>query len=216
MALRGLSSYDKSIAESTTSGIQFFDNILSTGVRQGKVPAREAAARQWYRDTAKTYKRISERSLMSSGGDRLTSTPLVGQMYMFYYDAKHKDTLPYFDRFPLIFPYKKVKGGFMGLNMHYLPLQLRAKLMDALYQTANNDSYDESTRLRINYNILNSSSKFRHFKPCIKHYLTGQVRSRFLYVYPSEWDIALFLPLERFEGANKSTVYTDSRKIIRG
>jgi hypothetical protein len=100
--------------------------------------------------------------------------------------------------------------------MHYLPLQLRAKLMDALYQTANNDSYDESTRLRINYNILNSSSKFRHFKPCIKHYLTGQVKSRFLYVYPSEWDIALFLPLERFEGANKSTVYADSRKIIRG
>lgn len=216
MALRGLSSYDKTIAEQTTSGIQFFDNILSTGVRSGKIPARETAARQWYRDTAKTYRNISERGLMSSGGDRLTSQPLVGQMYMFYYDAKHKATLPYFDRFPLIFPYKKVKGGFMGLNLHYLPLQYRAKLMDALYETANNDKYDESTRLNLSYSILNNASKFKYFKPCIKHYLTGQVKSRFLYVYPSEWDIALFLPLERFEGANKSTVYADSRKIIRG
>ena len=216
MAVRGTSKRDSSIAEQTTSGIQFFDNILSTGVRSGKIPAREASARKWYRDTAKTYRNISERSLMSKGGDRLTSTPLVGQMYMFYYDAKHKATLPYFDRFPLIFPYKKVKGGFMGLNMHYLPLQYRAKLMDALYETANNSSYDETTKLRINYNILSGASKFNYFKPCIKHYLTGQVKSRFLYVYPSEWDIALFLPLERFEGANKSTVYADSRKIIRG
>jgi len=153
---------------------------------------------------------------MKQGGDRLTARPLVGSMYMFYYDAKHKATLPYFDRFPLIFPYKKVKGGFMGINMHYLPLQYRAKLMDSLYDVASNTKYDESTRLKINYKILSGASQFRYFKPCVKHYLTSQVRSRFLYVYPSEWDIALFMPLERFEGATKTQVYADSRKIIRG
>jgi len=194
-----------------------FDEILTKGVRAGQIPAREQKAREWYRDTGQTFRRrVNEKNLMSRGGDRLTSRPLVGHMYMFYYDAKHKDTLPYFDRFPLIFPYKKVKGGFMGINLHYLPLQFRAKLMDGLYDITTNNRYDESTKLRISYDLLSGAAKFKYFKPCVKHYLTGQVRSRFLYVYPSEWDIALFMPLERFQGASKATVFKDSRKIIRG
>lgn len=192
-----------------------FDEILTKGVRAGQIPAREAKARDWYRDTAQTYRRVNENQLMRSDRDRLTARPLIGQMYLFNYDAKHKDTLPYFDRFPLVFPFKKVKGGFYGLNLHYLPLQFRAKLMDSLYDVANNNRYDESTRLRINYNILNSAARFRYFKPCVKHYLTPQLRSRFLYIYPSEWDIALFLPLERFQGATKATVFKDSRQALR-
>ena len=193
-----------------------FDEILTKGIRAGQVPAREATARDWYRDTAKSYSRINEGKLMRGDADRLTARPLIGSMYMFYYDAKHKDTLPYFDRFPLIFPFKKVKGGFYGINMHYLPLQFRAKLMDELYSVANNSRYDESTRLRISYDILNNASRFRYFKPCVKHYLTSQLKSRFLYIYPSEWDIALFLPLERFQGASKSQVFADTRKLMRG
>ena len=214
-ALRG----DELLGEDARAGssVGIFDDILTKGVRAGQLPAREKQAREWYRDTAKEYRNINERNFMRSGNsDRLTSRPLVGNMYMFYYDAKHKDTLPYFDRFPLIFPYKKVPGGFMGLNLHYLPLLQRAQLMDSLYSLTSNSRYDETTRLRLNYKILESASKYKNFKPCVKHYLTGQVRSRFLYVYPSEWDIALFLPLERFVGASKQKVFRDSRRIIKG
>ena len=191
-----------------------FDDILSKGIRAGKVPAREQQSRTWYRDTANKFKTVNERNLMKGDTDRLRSQPKIGHMYMFYYDAKHKETLPYFDRFPMIFPYKKVKGGFMGINLHYLPHILRAKLMDSLYDISSNDLYDETTKLRMRYNILSSASKYKWFKPCIKHYLTTQVRSRFLYVYPAEWDIALFLPLERFSGASKSKVWSDSKKLI--
>ena len=134
---------------------------------------------------------------------------------MFYYDAKHKDTLPYFDRFPMIFPFKKVDGGFLGINLHYLPLLYRAKLMDSLYELTSNDRYDETTKLRLSYKLLESASKYKYFKPTVKHYLTDHVRSRFLYVYPSEWDIALFLPLERFQGATKQVVWSESRKAIK-
>ena len=192
-----------------------FDEILTKGVRSGQIPARESKAREWYRDTAQTYRRVNENQLMRGDTERLTARPLIGQMYLFNYDAKHKATLPYFDRFPLVFPFKKVKGGFYGINLHYLPLQYRAKLMDALYDVTNNNRYDESTRLRISYDILNQASRFRYFKPCVKHYLTPQLRSRFLYIYPSEWDIALFLPLERFQGASKATVFKDSRQALR-
>lgn len=192
-----------------------FDEILTKGVRSGQIPARENKARDWYRDTAQTYRRVNEGQLMRGDKERLTGRPLIGQMYLFNYDAKNKATLPYFDRFPLIFPFKKVKGGFYGINLHYLPLQYRAKLMDSLYDVTNNDRYDETTRLRISYDILSNASRFRYFKPCVKRYLTSQLRSRFLYIYPSEWDIALFLPLERFQGASKATVFKDSRQALR-
>ena len=192
-----------------------FDTILSKGVRSGQLPARTEASREWYRNASQEYKSVNETQLMKGGNERLTARPIVGSMYMYYYDPKHKKTLPYFDRFPLVLPYRKVEGGFMGLNLHYLPLNYRAKLMDALYDVANNDKFDETTKLKFNYNILNSASKFKYFAPCVKHYLTDHVRSRFLYVYPSEWDIALFLPLERFQGATKQKVWAESKKLIK-
>jgi len=191
-----------------------FDEILTKGVRAGQIPARTAKARDWYRKSASDYKRINDGKLLKGDADRLTARPLVGQMYMYYYDAKGKATLPYFDRFPLVFPFKKVKGGFYGLNMHYLPLPLRAKLMDALYDTASNTRFDESTRLKISYQMLESAAKYKEFQPCIKRYLTTQVRSKFMYIYPSEWDVALFLPLERFQGASKTQVWSDSKRKI--
>jgi hypothetical protein len=192
-----------------------FDEILTKGVRSGQIPARESKARDWYRDTASSYKRVNENKLMKGDRDRLTSRPLLGQMYLYSYEAKHAKTLPYYDRFPLVFPFKKVKGGFYGINLHYLPLAYRAKLMDALYEISSNNRYDETTKLKLSYDVLSSASRFRYFKPCVKRYLTSQLRSQFLYIYPSEWDIALFLPLERFQGATKSTVFADSRRALR-
>jgi hypothetical protein len=193
-----------------------FDEILAKGVRSGQIPAREQTSRDWFRKTASSFGRVNENQLLKGGSERLRTNISIGSMYMYTYDAKHKKTLPYFDRFPLVFPFKKVSGGFMGINLHYLPLPYRAKLMDSLYSISNNNRYNETTKIGMTYNILNGSSKFRYFKPCIKKYLTTQLRSKFLYVYPSEWDIALFLPLERFEGAGKSKVHADSRNIIRG
>ena len=84
-----------------------FDEILTKGVRAGQIPAREATARDGYRDTVKTYGRVNEGKLMKGDADRLTSRPSVGQMYMYFYEAKTKETLPYFDRFPLVFPFAK-------------------------------------------------------------------------------------------------------------
>lgn len=194
-----------------------FDDILVQGVRAGKIPARTQDARNWFRETAGKIKRIrNEGRMHRSEPERLTKVPLVGGMYLFYYDPKYKEELPYYDRYPLIFPYKKVPGGFYGLNLHYLPLQFRARLMDGLYDFANNSRYDESTKLRMNYQLLNATSKTRFFSPCVKHYLNDHVTSQFMYVYPSEWDIALFLPLERFQKKTKSQVWADTKRIIGG
>jgi hypothetical protein len=111
-----------------------FDEILLRGIRSGQAPARTAAAREWYREQAKGIARTTRNR---SQGDKLikeltgdTNRPQddrfrMGNMYLFSYDPKHKDTLPYYDRFPLIFPINKAKGGFLGITMHYLTPILR-------------------------------------------------------------------------------------------
>ena len=191
-----------------------FDEVLTKGVRAGQMPARTEDARKWYRDTAQSYKRLDERSIMKSDTARLTNTIMIGSMYMYYYDPKHKATLPYYDRFPMIFPFRVESDRFWGLNLHYLPHTLRARLMDALYDTATNQRFDESTKLRMSYKMLQSASKIKFFEPCVKQYLYSQLNSKFLYVYPSEWDIALFLPLERFAKASKTQVWSQSKKMV--
>lgn len=190
-----------------------FDEIITKGVRSGQVPARTQQAREWYRATASGYKRISE-GRFNRDPNRQTSTIMPGSMYMFHYDPKYKETLPFYDRFPLIFPFKVSGGHFWGINLHYIPPQARAILMDNLYDLANNKRYDESTRLRLSYDVLNSASKFRHFKPCVKQYLFSHLESRFIYIYPSEWDIAIFLPTERFQKSTKSGVWKNSSAQI--
>lgn len=205
---------------------RLFTDILAKGIRAGQVPARTEKAREWYRNQARRANSAKdlntegsitgENILKTSGNKSKVANQVIGNMYLFRYDPKHKDTLPYYDRYPLVFPINKAKGGFLGINMHYLPPTLRAELMDALYSTVTNKKFDESTRLKISYDILNKAKKFRLFKPTIKHYLGKHVKTRFVYMNPSEWDIALFLPLQEFVGASKQKVWADSRKIVRG
>jgi hypothetical protein len=186
-----------------------FDTIITQGVRAGQIPARTDAARTWYRNAAAGKSRINERKMMREA-ERLTSKIFPGSMYMFFYDPKYKDTLPFYDRFPLIFPFRVESDRFWGINLHYLNLQHRAVLMDGLYDLSNNNRYDETTKLRLSYSMLNRAAKFRYFKPCVKQYLFDQTQSRFMYIYPSEWDIALFLPTERFQKATKGSVHSQS------
>jgi hypothetical protein len=169
-------------------------------------------ANLWLREQAQSINSVSNpKQLLTKQTDRMVT---VGRMYLFMYDPKMKDELPYYDRFPLIFPFRRVQGGFYGINMHYLPHMMRAKLMDSLYALANNKNYDDTTKLRLSYQLLHSASKYRFFEPCVKHYLNSQVRTRFLWVPADQWETALFLPLERFVGATKQQVWRDSRRMV--
>ena len=190
-----------------------FDTIITQGVRSGQIPARTNSARDWFRDTAGKMNRINEREMMKGDISRMTTQPLLGSMYMFYYDPKWKDELPYYDRFPLIFPYKKVKGGFMGLNLHYLPPILRAKMLDALMDIQSSPKCGDA-KFNLRYKTLKASSKLKWYKPCFKHYLNTQVESRFAEVSAPEWEIATFLPTASWRKSNSQKVFADSRKQI--
>ena len=192
-----------------------FQKLEFEAFRAGINP-RTKEAQNWFRKKAQAMGRINRQELLQDDQVKLVNrqNPLIGSMNMFFYDPKHKDTLPYYDRFPLAIIVKPAPGGFYGLNLHYLPNVLRAKFLDALLDITNNDKYDETTKFDVTLKLLQSSSKMKFFKPCLKHYLTRHVRTRLARVQAPEWEIATFLPTAQFEKANKSTVYTDSRKAI--
>lgn len=192
----------------------YFTDMFNKAIQSGLDQSKVSASRDWFTTQTSNVRKVEPRTIIGKSQDTLVNKITIGRMYLFIYDAKTKDVLPYFDRFPLIFPFQKSPQGFYGINMHYLPYMLRAKLMDALYDVLNNDKMDQTSKLRLNYSILKGASKYRFFEPCIKQYLNTQVKSRFLYVDPKQWETALFLPLERFVGATKTQVWKDSRKRI--
>lgn len=160
-------------------------------------------------------KKITPQQILRNDPSALKAQIMPGNLYMFLYDAKNKDTLEYWDKFPLVFPFKSVQGGFLGLNMHYLPYKLRATLMDRLLQFKNNDKFDETTKLRYSWGLINGVSKFRMAEPCVKHYLKEHVKSPFVKVDAADWSTAMMLPVESFVGATKQKVWTDSQRAIR-
>ena len=195
-----------------------FTTLLEQGAKQGYEPARTQTAREWFREQAEQVI-IRNRTAVITSAPVSTSRTQPGFLYLFSYEAQTKN-LPYHDKYPLVFPFRRVKGGFYGINMHYLPLEYRALLMDRLYDLTVDDDYDVDTKLRITYRILEGSQRFRFFKPCIRHYLNNNVRSRFALIPSNQWDIALFLPLERFVKPSGGTyptqrVHLDTTKKIR-
>lgn len=193
-----------------------FQVLAEQAKAAGVNPRNKRESRQWFRDRAQEIRKINNTRMMVNK-DRMRESlgpRSIGKMFMFYYDPKHKQTLPYYDRFPLVFPIKFYPDGFLGINLHYLPLDARAKLMDALYTTLNNTKMNGTTRLRISYDILNSASRFKYFRPCVKRYLGKHVANQFLYIHPEDWDKAILLPTERFSKRSKGYVWNRSMRRV--
>lgn len=198
---------------STSPNKYIFTDILKQGSSRSFVAGKTDDAIRWYRNTAKMFSSVSRDRLLREKSQIRTSIE-PGSMYMFAYEAKHKDTLPYYDAFPVIFPVRLLDDGFLGLNFHYLQPRLRAMLMDSLYTLNTDPKMTQKSKIQLSYQLLRSASQFKHFQPCLKRYLYSQFRSRFVYVDPDTWDIALFLPTEQFRGATNAQVWSDTRKAI--
>ena len=173
---------------------------------------RTNQARAWLRAKINDLK-PSRQSILRDKARSRDST-IIGRMYFFYYDPKMKETLPYYDRFPLVIQIEQYRDGFLGLNLHYIHPKQRILLLDELSEFANNSKYDASTKLRLSYDLLRSTGAIYQATPCIKRYLFTHVESRFLEITADEWDIAALLPLENFQKASSSKVYSDSRNQV--
>jgi len=164
---------------------------------------------QWFRDKIKEFGQPGALDLIRDG--KRKNSPFFGRLNMFFYDPKFKKTLPYYDTFPLVLPLENYTDGFLGINLHYLPMNLRLKLLDRLVDFSNNTKFDESTTLDVDYSQL---KKIKLIKPTLKRYLAGRVKTQFRRIDADEFTVAALLPVQRFKKASVAEVYADSRKII--
>jgi hypothetical protein len=174
-------------------------------------------SRSWFEKqvAAMAQQNITPNKVLKGEPSHMRSAIMPGNLYMYAYDPKLKDELPYYDRFPLVFPFRKTQDGFIGLNMHYLPYDLRINLLDQLLVFKNNSRMDETTKLKYSWAVIDGVSRYKAARPCVKQYLSGHVRSQFRQIYSEDWATAMLLPVERFVGASKQQVWAESRKIIR-
>ena len=165
----------------------------------------------WYRRQVSTIaSKISASKLMAEG--KLLNSPSSGRLNMFFYNPKTKDVLPYYDTFPLVLPLETYNDGFLGLNLHYLPIPLRVKLLDGLVDYTNSEDFTATTtRMVVNYNKLKS---IRLIRPTIHKYLSGYTKSQFRRIDADEFTIATLLPVQRFKKASDTAVWKESRSMI--
>lgn len=190
---------------------RLIDRIRENLAKTGYVP-RSKEARAWLKSKVPALR--PTRGELMRDRERLRNQSIIGRMYFYYYDPKTKDSLPYYDRFPLVIPIERYSDGFLGLNLHYIHPKRRIILLDKLSTILNNRDYDESTRFRISYDYLKRASRIYEATPCIKRYLSGHVQSRFLEITANEWDIAALLPVESFAKATASKVWSESESKI--
>jgi hypothetical protein len=153
----------------------------------------------WYRGKVKSLMdNVTKNKLMRG---KLFSTPQPNGLNFFRYNPKLASILPYYDVFPLVLPIQSARGGFLGINFHYLPIPLRMKLFETL----------EKRDFQGDYRALKN---VREIKPTIKHYLRSQMASKFLRLDEEEFAPAIFLPVQDFRKAGASTVHAASRRMI--
>lgn len=190
-----------------------FDRLERQAFRAGITPRTEES-RKWFQKKASNLRSINRTELMKEDPIKARSKQIIGGMFMFFYDPKTKDQLPYYDAFPLVIVVGPAEGGFYGINLHYLPPRLRLQFFSHLMDIQSSKLTDDS-KFALTYRTLKKSSKLRYFKPCFKHYLNSHVKSRFAEVPAPEWEIATFLPTADFRKASSQKVFNDSRNMIQ-
>ena len=165
----------------------------------------------WFREKIQEFGKPGPQQLLRDG--RRTKGVNFGTLKMFIYSPKHKDTLPYYDTFPLVLPIGPAAGGFMGLNFHYLPIQMRIRLLDKIVDGGGSLNVAAQTgkrpRLITDYSQL---KRIPMAKAIVKHYLTGYVKSDFRAITSEELIVAALLPVQRFQKGSAQAAYLDTAK----
>lgn len=175
--------------------MNFYDLLK---LARNEILKRSKEALDWYKKSvlnAPNKQKIRPTDLLKPAG-----LPQAGNLYFFKYDAKHKDKLPYWDMFPVIVCLGPAKGGFYGLNFHYLPPSARAGMLNALSDASgkygDSDGMGMDRKLNVTYQII-KNSKIAGYDQCIKHYLFGHY-SNMRIIAPEDWEKIVMLPLQKW------------------
>ncbi len=191
-----------------------FDTLQAGAFRAG-IQARTDQSRNWFSRQVKQLGTVNRNKLMRDDALDPTANPKIGDMIMYFYDPKMKNELPYYDKFPLTILIQPTKGGFQGLNLHYLSPKVRALFLDRLMDLAPKNVTDSTRLARLRYNTIKGANKYKEFRPCFKQYLMSQVKSRIVRVPMTDWEIAVFMPTQQFKKVKDESVWRYSRDAYK-
>lgn len=123
---------------------------------------------------------------------------MPGKMFLYGYDPKYAAELPYYDKFPLVIPFRKVQDGFIGLNIHYLPLQLRFKLLGELLRISGDQFITEESKFKFSWGTVNKASMHPLISPCVHRYLNDHITTQIAEINPTDWGTVALLPVHNF------------------
>jgi hypothetical protein len=153
--------------------------------------------------------------LLKTTKEKQSNIVLPGTMVLFKYDPINKDTLPFYDVWPLTLVISQQGNLMTGINFHYLPYALRARLFDKLWMIASDVRNSKEQVVRLNWKLLSSVSKFPEIRPAIKSYRLDHLQTKFIKIPILDWKTAIFLPFESFAKKSSGYVARDSGMKIR-
>lgn len=131
----------------------------------------------------------------------------IGKMVSYFYSPKGKDTLPFYDTFPLMLPFSFDGGYVTGLNLHYMHPRQRLIIFDKLQTTLTN----EKMRLQFSWKVLTTLARMPEVGHCVKKYIIKNIKSNVIVFDTADYLPALFLPTESFRGATAEEVWQRSK-----
>lgn len=192
----------------------YFNDMVELSQNNEKFKEMSLRSLNWYKKKVKDVFGASETS-PEKFFDKANypNKPIPGNIIAFKYNPVSRDVLKYYDIFPLVLVLKLVPGGFIGLNFHYLSPSDRADFMSKL-EAYHRASAEGVVRINITYSMLKASNKLVHHKACLRQYKRTQIGNMMYTLTPDEWELALFLPTEKFVKVQKRRVWDISRRII--
>lgn len=132
-----------------------------------------------------------------------------GSMYTFVYDAKHKKTLPYWDKVPLVIVLDIAKDGFIGLNFHYLSPTQREVFLNKILKFANQKGDPSMFTAKAQFNMSwKAVQGIAGADKMIHKYLFKQIKSSMLEAPPNEWENVIYMPYQQFVGESAKSVWS--------
>jgi hypothetical protein len=115
--------------------------VMTEFVRSG-IRLDDDRATKWLAENLSKIKGTMRPSAFINSSRTATKQMLTPGRMMFYaYDPKTKDSLPFWDDFPIVIILHPKPNGFLGLNLHYLPPSVRATFLNNLVKFVNDPNW---------------------------------------------------------------------------
>ena len=186
-----------------------FLSKVSDAVSSGTVEKEVKRSAMWFKDKIKGLKgelrnrfsRTNARTFYKEAPNKFVPNRLgrrlyLGDMFCYWYNPKHRMSLPYYDMFPIVMLIGYEKETFLGLNFHYLRPQHRAMLLDRVTAKIGN-ALPKWSKL----------AKLPYIEPTVHRYRYDHIMKKIIPIPKNEQELAIFLPLERFRKASKTKVW---------